>query len=297
MNLCHNKRGMIFAVAHPRHKEFKELTFQYLVKHDVSPVNIHVFTIASMADKFKALGVHVHVIEGDSICDGPFKGGMHMGSIRSQISRTFEEGAQIVELDDNINTIHFRKKPLSDFKKHLNDSFGLLKGTNRIFAMNPGALAGSSWVGSEDVQGLHNAYNGCVGWLNIHLNLVLPIREDLDRVMSLHNKGYSVLRRRAYQVIVTDISCWYTHLGYDENVHESLGKHIQQLIVQTHPTIFIRQTNGWGGYGFRSSAAVSGKARKKSTKSKKTQKLTRAKSCPGLKRSHHKKKTGAELAL
>ena len=287
---------MIFAMAHPRHREFQQLTFQYLVKHDVSPVDIHVFTTASMADRFQALGVNIHVVEDVLICDGPFKGGMHMGSIRSQISKTFEEGTQIVELDDNINTIHFRKKPLSNFKEHLQDSFKLLKGTNRIFAMNPGALAGSSWSGSEDVKGLHNAYNGCIGWLNTHLTLALPLREDLDRVMTIHNRGYSVLRRRAYQVIVTETSCWYTHLGYDECVHEKLGKHIQQLIVQTHPTIFIRQTNGWGGYGFRSSAAVSGKARKKSTKSKKTQKL-RAKSCPGVKRSHHKKKTGAELAL
>lgn len=289
---------MIFAVAHPRHREFQELTLQYLVKHDVSLVDIHVFTTASMVDKFKTLGVNVHVIEAVPICDdGPFKGGMHMGNIRNQISRTFEEGAQIVELEDNINTIHFRKKPLSDFKKHIHDSFGLLKGAKRIFAMNPGALVGSSWTGSEDVEGLHNAYNGCVGWLNVHLNLLLPLREDLDRVMALHNKGYSVLRRRAYQVVVTEMSCRYTHLGYDENVHDSLGKHIQQLIVQTHPTVFIRQTNGWGGYGFRSSSSVSGKAHKKSTKCKKTQKMRKATSCTGSKRSHHKKKTGAELAL
>ena len=278
---------MQFVLCHPRLDEFRECSLEFLQRHHIDMKRVHVLVPGHMVDIFKQTGVNVHSISDSPVESGPFQDGVHMGKVRTQASQMFEVGEEIVELIDNITDITFQKRPVQDFMALMQECFKLLKGKIQMFGLNPGHLMGRSYAGRPDVSGLHQIYNGCVGFRNMRLTLTLPMREDLDRVMVIFSQGGSVLRRRGHQLIVKDMSCWHSHLGYSQGSIHTLGKCIEDEVLSLHSGVYLRYQGGWGSFGMR----LSSKPKRKGGSVK------RVKSGSQPKRSHHKQKTGAELAL
>ena len=252
--------------------------------------SVHVLVQGHIVDSFKKTGVNVHVIWDPPIESGPFQNGIHMGKVRTQASKMFDLGTEIVELDDNITDIFYQRRPVGDFMALMQDCFQLLKGKVQIFGLNPGHLIARPYAGRPDMVGLHQIYNGCVGFRNMDLTLSLPIREDLDRVMVIFSHDGSALRRRGYQLVVKDMSCWHSHLGYAHDSIQQLGKCIEDEVLSLHRGVYLRFQGGWAGFGMR----LSSRAAKKRRSVKKQHPRSQSN---GKKRSHHKQKTGAELAL
>lgn len=281
---------MQFVLSHPRLNEFRSCTLKFLKRHHVDLPTVHVIVPQDMADSFKMTGVNVHVICNPPVEGGPFHGGVHMGKLRTQVCQMFDIGTEIIELDDNITEILVQRQPVQNFIDLMKSCFELLKGKVQIFGLNPGHMISKTYSGSPDVLGLHQVPNGCVGFHNMGLTLTLPMREDIDRVMVIFSQGGQVLRRRGHQVVTRDMSCWHSHLGHKPNSEKELAKHIEDELLSTHRGVYLQYQGGWGGFGIR----MSGKMPNKRKSTRKSQ--TRA-SSHGKKRSHHKKKTGAELAL
>lgn len=187
-------------IAIPSHKRLKmlnEKTLSLLLKQNNLP-NIYIFASTESFEeynKYFKLYNKIKVIESfDSILEK-----------RNHIIDYFNEGEEIVEMDDDIEdivtTIRGEKsESVSDliglfedsFKKSEGGLWGFNATTNSFFA---------SGKDSEVKPQKLSLVNSCIGYTNFkHMNLTCPEKEDYERVILFYLNGKNVLKRGGYGI-------------------------------------------------------------------------------------------------
>lgn len=191
---------VISIASHERVKLFEDKTLTFLKKHGICFEKVYVFvsdlsylSYKPLSEKygFNLLNSHNNLLKfnNNSILNA-----------RNNIINYFEEGANILEMDDDIDDIidFTEDKGVENFVDLINESFYMIK-DGGLFGFS--AQANKFFSNGIDQYGLYSIINSCCGYVNDkRIELVVQEKEDFDRCVQFYKLGLDILKRGGYGI-------------------------------------------------------------------------------------------------
>ena len=192
---------MFIAIAsHQRPAQLQEKTLALLKKHKFNFNNVYVFVSPESYNEYLPISVKwkFHLIESKN----------SILTTRNHIIQHFKEGAEIVEMDDDVEDIETtlkgtKNKSVSNLKQLFEDSFKLIRekgeGDNGLWGFN--ANTNNFYADGKDKIGLYSIINSCCGYINRKtIKMTVSEKEDFERCILMFKRGYPILKRCGYGV-------------------------------------------------------------------------------------------------
>jgi len=190
---------MNFKVAIASHKRpeiLQSKTLNLLKKHKISMKNVYVFVSPEsyqdyipIKNKWK-----FNLIGGDNAT---------ILKTRNNIIKFFDEGQNILEIDDDVEQIEItlkgkKNKPVTNLKELINESFQIIH-QGGLFGLN--ANTNNFFASGTDKFGLYSIINSCIGYKNDkRIKLTVAEKEDFQRVIQFYELDLPILKRTGYGI-------------------------------------------------------------------------------------------------
>ena len=223
--------AVIAIASHERPKQLQEKTLSLLKRHGVKMDKVFVFaspeSFITYSDIAKVWGFNL-IESKASILDA-----------RNHIIEYFDEGAKIIEMDDDVEDIEVTVKGQKNSSvKNLimlfNETFeklgkvglgGFNANTNNYFAMG------------EDKFGLYSIINSCLGYVNDkRIKLTVAEKEDFERCIQFYKLELPILKRTGYGI---KTKYWKNKGGiqdrYDFEKRKQVQRESAEQIMEKYP--------------------------------------------------------------
>jgi hypothetical protein len=180
---------MKFCIAsHQRLKQINKKTLLFLSNNNVEAEDIYIFVSPSSYEEyknyFKESNLNI-ILSKDSIT-----------AARNHIIEYFDNGTEIVELDDDVEDIQTTQKNVKNTS--INNFKDLCK---ELFKLSDKGLWGinanhNNYFATNNIRkGLYSIINSCCGYTNDKdIKLTVQEKEDFDRVCQFYHKGKTVIK-------------------------------------------------------------------------------------------------------
>ena len=242
---------MNFVIAIPSHKRpdiLQSKTLTLLKNHNISMKKVFVFVSPeSYQDyipiknkwKFNLVGG-----ENSSIL-----------KTRNNIIKYFDEGQNIIELDDDVEQIEItlkglKNKPVTNLKELFNESFKIIH-QGGLFGLN--ANTNNFFASGTDKFGLYSIINSCIGYKNDkRIKLTVAEKEDFERVIQFYELDLPILKRTGYGI---KTRYWRTPGGiqshYDFKKRIEVQRESAEQLLEKYPWAVRKQVRKNGIYDLR----------------------------------------------
>jgi len=191
---------VISIASHERLNLFESKTLSFLKKHGICFEKVYVFvsdlsylSYKPLSEKygFNLLNSHNNLLKfnNNSIL-----------TTRNNIINYFEDGANILEMDDDIDDIidFTEDKGVENFIQLVNESFYMIK-DGGLFGFS--AQANKFFSNGIDQYGLYSIINSCCGYVNDkRIVLTAYEKEDYERCIQMYKLGFDLLKRGNYGI-------------------------------------------------------------------------------------------------
>jgi len=191
---------VIAIASHERLKLFEDKTITFLKKHNVDFAKVYVFvsdlsylSYEPLSEKygFNLLNSNNNLLKfnNNSIL-----------TTRNNIINYFEEGAKILEMDDDIDDIidFTTNKGVDNFVELVDESFKLIS-DGGLFGFS--AQANKFFSNGIDKFGLYSIINSCCGYINDKkIELTVYEKEDYERCIQFYKINLPILKRGNYGI-------------------------------------------------------------------------------------------------
>jgi len=242
---------MNFVIAIPSHKRpdiLQSKTLNLLKKHKMSMKKVFVFVSPEsyqdyipIKNKFK-----FNLVGGDNTT---------ILKTRNNIIKYFDEGQNIIELDDDVEEIEItlkglKNKPVTNLKELFNESFKIIH-QGGLFGLN--ANTNNFFAGNKDKFGLYSIINSCLGYKNDkRIKLTVAEKEDFERVIQFYELDLPILKRTGYGI---KTRYWRTPGGiqshYDFKKRIEVQRESAEQLLEKYPWAVRKQVRKNGIYDLR----------------------------------------------
>ena len=191
---------VIAIISHEREKLFESKTLSFLKKHGICFEQVYVFvsdlsylSYLPLSEKygFNLLNSHNNLLKfnNNSILNA-----------RNNIINYFEDGANILEMDDDVDDIidFSTDKGVENFIDLVNESFAKLDGFG-LFGFS--SQANKFFSNGIDKWGLYSIINSCLGYVNDkRIKLTVFEKEDMERCIQFYKLDLPILKRGNYGI-------------------------------------------------------------------------------------------------
>ena len=218
--------------SHKRSEQFKQKTYNLLKKHNFDSKDIYIFVSPESYEEYSKIFIDCNVIlSKNNILD-----------TRNHIIDFFNEGEQIVELDDDVEDIvhtikEIKSTSVEDLQEIFKDSFEKCKGG--LWGMNATLTSNNFFASGKDSIGLQqlSIVNSCLGYYNRKdIKLTVPEKEDFERVILFYKKDIPILKRGQYGI---KTKYWKNAGGIQDRYNFEKRKEVQELsanmIMEQYP--------------------------------------------------------------
>jgi len=218
--------------SHKRSEQFKEKTLNLLKKHNFDLKYIYIFVSPESYDEYSKIFVDCNVIlSKNNILD-----------TRNHIIEYFDEGEEIVEMDDDVEDIvhtikEVKSTSVEDLQELFRDSFEKSKGG--LWGMNATLTSNNFFASGKDSFGIQQVsiVNSCIGYTNRKdIKLTVPEKEDFERVILFYKKDIPILKRGQYGI---KTKYWKNEGGIQDRYDFNKRKEVQELsanmIIEQYP--------------------------------------------------------------
>ena len=226
---------MNFVIAIPSHKRpdiLQSKTLTLLKNHNISMKKVFVFVSPEsyqdyipIKNKFK-----FNLVGGDNTT---------ILKTRNNIIKYFDEGQNIIELDDDVEEIEItlkglKNKPVTNLKELFNESFQIIH-TGGLFGFN--ANTNNFFAANTDKFGLYSIINSCLGYKNDkRIKLTVAEKEDFERAIQFYELNLPILKRTGYGI---KTKYWTTKGGiqshYDFKKRVEVQKQSAEQLLEKYP--------------------------------------------------------------
>ena len=231
--------NFVIAIAsHKRPEILQSKTLNLLKKHNISMKKVFVFVSPEsyqdyipIKNKWK-----FNLIGGDNAT---------ILKTRNNIIKFFDEGQNILEIDDDVEEIEttlkgVKNKPVTDLKELINESFKIIH-TGGLFGLN--ANTNNFFATGIDKFGLYSIINSCLGYKNDkRIKLTVAEKEDFQRVIQFYELDLPILKRTGYGI---KTRYWRTPGGiqshYDFKKRIQVQKQSGEELLEKYPYAFRKQ--------------------------------------------------------
>jgi|9_EtaG_2_1085328.scaffolds.fasta_scaffold05276_3 hypothetical protein len=221
--------------SHNRLQQFLNKTYALLMKHNFNSEDIFIFVSPESFEEYdnyfnknKLCNV---ILSKDNILD-----------TRNHIIEYFNEGEQIVEMDDDIEDIvhtikEVKSTSVEDLKTLFLESFQLCQGG--LWGFNAQLTSNNFFASGEDRVGhwQTSIVNSCLGYYNNkNISLSVPEKEDFERVILFYKNNIPILKRGQFGIKTK----YWTNKGgiqdrYDFNKRKEVQLYSANMILEKYP--------------------------------------------------------------
>lgn len=215
----------------------KQRTLALLQRHKIEPLRIFVFVGGSDDDydSYKYL-----MDEGYNLVRCP----TGLAQARNSVTDYFEEGAQLVYLDDDLRDIlHLKKGEVWNLDEEFARGFQLATANGcRLVGLYP--VACRLWMTPRILSGVLFCYGCCYGVINTkELVMTLSVKEDWERTLWFSSHDGGVVR-------LEYLAPLQNHRkeagGLDEvRTRQLEAEEAQALHLQNQDTVYLVERKGW----------------------------------------------------
>ena len=229
--------NFVIAIAsHKRPEIIQSKTLNLLKKHKMSMKNVFVSPESyeeyiPIKNKWK-----FNLVGGDNTT---------ILKARNNIIKYFDEGQNILEMDDDVAQIEItlkgvKNKPVKDLKELFNESFQIIH-QGGLFGFN--ANTNNFFAGNKDKFGLYSIINSCLGYKNDkRIKLTVPEKEDFQRVIQFYELNLPILKRTGYGI---NTNYWKNKGGiqghYDFKKRIEVQRESAEQLLLLYPYAFRKQ--------------------------------------------------------
>ena len=225
--------NFVIAIAsHKRPEILQSKTLNLLKKHKMSMRKVYVFVSPEsyqdyipIKNKWK-----FNLIGGDNAT---------ILKTRNNIIKFFDEGQNILEIDDDVEQIEItlkgkKNKPVTDLKELFNESFQIIH-QGGLFGYN--ANTNNFFAGNKDKFGLYSIINSCLGYKNNKaIKLTVAEKEDFQRVIQFYELNLPILKRTGYGIK----TCYWRNKGgiqahYDFKKRVEIQRESAEQLLEKYP--------------------------------------------------------------
>jgi len=225
--------NFVIAIAsHKRPEILQSKTLNLLKKHKMSMKKVFVFVSPEsyedylpIKNKFK-----FNLVGGNNST---------ILQTRNNIIDYFDEGENIIELDDDVDEIEItlkglKNKPVTNLKELFNESFKIIH-QGGLFGLN--ANTNNFFAGGIDKFGLYSIINSCLGYKNNKaIKLTVAEKEDFERVIQFYELNLPILKRTGYGIK----TCYWRNKGgiqahYDFKKRVEIQRESAEQLLQKYP--------------------------------------------------------------
>jgi hypothetical protein len=222
-------------IAIPSHKRIKGLktrTYDLLMRHGFDENDIYIFVSPECYNEYKEEFKNV-ILSKNNILD-----------TRNHIIEYFDEGEEIVEMDDDVLDIktcekYIKPESVNDLKLIFKESFekskGGLWGFNSVIRNDNANVP----VDNSDKIGIQKVsiVNSCIGYTNRKdIKLSVSEKEDFERVLIYFHKKIPILKRRMYGI---HTRYWTYAGGLQDRYNTEERKKVQEIsankLIEMYP--------------------------------------------------------------
>jgi len=232
--------NFVIAIAsHKRPEILQSKTLNLLKKHKMSMRKVYVFVSPEsyqdyipIKNKWK-----FNLIGGDNAT---------ILKTRNNIIKFFDEGQNILEMDDDVEQIEItlkglKNKPVTNLKELFNESFKIIH-QGGLFGYN--ANTNNFFATGIDKFGLYSIINSCLGYKNDkRIKLTVAEKEDFERVIQFYELNLPILKRTGYGIK----TCYWRNKGgiqshYDFKKRVEVQRESAEQLLLLYPYAFRKQT-------------------------------------------------------
>jgi hypothetical protein len=215
----------------------KQRTLALLQRHKIEPLRVFVFVGGSDDDynSYKYL-----TDEGYNLVRCP----TGLAQARNSVADYFEEGAQLVCLDDDLRDIlHLKKGEVWNLDEEFARGFQLAAANGcRLVGLYP--VANRLWMSNRALTGILFCYGCCYGVINTkELVMTLSVKEDWERTLWFSSKDGAVVRLEYLAPLQNHRT---ESGGLDEvRTHQLEAEEAQALFLQNQDKVYLIERKGW----------------------------------------------------
>ena len=225
--------NFIIAIAsHKRPEILQSKTLTLLKNHNISMKKVFVFVSPESYEDYLPIKNKwkFNLVNGDNST---------ILKTRNNIIKYFDEGENILEIDDDVEEIEItlkgvKNKPVTNLKELFNESFKIIH-QGGIFGFN--ANTNNFFAGNKDKFGLYSIINSCLGYKNDkRIKLTVAEKEDFERAIQFYELNLPILKRTGYGI---KTKYWTTKGGiqshYDFKKRIEVQKQSAEQLLEKYP--------------------------------------------------------------
>jgi len=241
--------NFIIAIAsHKRPEILQSKTLNLLKNHNISMKKVYVFVSPESYEEYIPIKNKwkFNLVGGDNTT---------ILETRNNIIAYFDEGQNIIEMDDDVEDIEVtvkgkKNKPVKDLKELFNESFQIISSSG-LFGFN--ANTNNFFAGGIDKFGLYSIINSCLGYKNDkRIKLTVSEKEDFERVIQFYELDLPILKRTGYGI---KTRYWKNPGGiqshYDFKKRIEVQKQSAEQLLEKYPWAVRKQVRKNGIYDLR----------------------------------------------
>lgn len=224
----------IAIASHKREDILESKTLKLLKDHKINFKKVYVFASPESIKNYKSLRdkYNFNLLLGGTILQA-----------RNNIIQFFDEGENIIEMDDDIENIEItikgkKNKSVGNIITLFNESFKMIK-DGGLFGFN--ANTNNFFADGKDKYGLYSIINSTLGYKNNKLiKLTVPEKEDFERVIKFYLLKLPILKRCGYGI---KTKYWKTKGGL-----QACYNFEKRIEVQNESANILYSRYGWAVY-------------------------------------------------
>ena len=189
--------NFIIAIAsHKRAELLQSKTLKLLKKHNISMEKVYIFVSPESYQEYIPIknNFNFNLIGGDNTT---------ILKTRNNIIEYFNEGENIIEMDDDVEDIEItvkgnKNKSVENLIELFNESFDMIPDRG-LFGFN--ANTNNFFASGNDKYGLYSIINSCLGYKNDkRIKLTVSEKEDFERCIIFYQLNLPILKRTGYGI-------------------------------------------------------------------------------------------------
>tara|TARA_Y100000385_G_scaffold286987_1_gene350190 strand:+ start:10682 stop:11455 length:774 start_codon:yes stop_codon:yes gene_type:complete len=238
-----NLNSIIAIASHKRPEILQSKTLNLLKKHKISMKKVYIFVSPESYKDYIPIKNkwNFNLIGGDNST---------ILKTRNNIIKYFNEGENIIEMDDDVEDIEVtvkgkKNRSVKNLKGLFNESFDMIH-SGGLFGFN--ANTNNFFASGNDKYGLYSIINSCLGYKNDkRIKLTVSEKEDFERCIKFYELNLPILKRTGYGI---KTNYWKNKGGiqghYDFKKRIEVQKKSAEQLLQKYPWAARKQVRNNG---------------------------------------------------